>query len=252
MSDPGDKLFIARLEDMVSRSERDGCAVFSSFFDERQCAEAEAWCRFNAGGLKYALWGGFPEARRKMLAVYPDYLEECIPGDMPMKCITFTYRTEDNLTHRDFLGTFMGMQLKRETVGDIITAQGKAQAFVTDVAARLLVSSVSKIGRTGVKVTDAQPFDIEVKQDFKIITGTVASLRLDCVVSLAANVSRENAARLIRSEKVDVDHITAHSVSAELAEGNIISIRGCGRFILSGINGSTKKGRIHIELKKYI
>lgn len=247
-----DKLFSARLEDMVSRCERDGTAVFSQFLDERQCADAELWCRANAGALRYALYGGYPDARRKMLAVYPDYFGEDISDMFPMKCLTFTYRREDKLTHRDFLGSFMGQQLKREVIGDIVVKEGIAQTFVTDVAAKLIASSVSKIGRVGVKISGDRSFELENAQQFQDISGTVASLRLDCIVSLAAKVSREKAAALIRADRVDVNHITAASLSQELREGDIISVRGCGRFVLSGINGETKKRRIHIILRKYI
>lgn len=247
-----DKLFSARLEDMVSRCERDGTAVFSAFLDERQCAEAELWLRANAGALRYALYGGYPDARRRMLAVYPDYFGEDISDMFPMKCLTFTFRREDRLTHRDFLGSFMGQQLKREAVGDIVVKEGIAQTFVTDVAAKLIASSVTKIGRVGVKICGDRPFELENAQQFQDISGTVASLRLDCVVSLAAKVSREKAAALIRADRVDVNHITADSLSRELREGDILSVRGCGRFVLSGINGETKKRRIHIILRKYI
>lgn len=252
MNDSVDKLFAARLSDLLSRCERDCCPVFSQFLDERQCAEAEQWCAYNAGDTGYALWGGFGGARRRMLALFPDYCRDDIYDAFPMVCLSFSFRKEDKLTHRDFLGSFMALRLKREVIGDIITDEGNAQAFVTDVAAKDILSSVSKIGRVGVRITDDQPFGMEVRQEFRDINGTVASLRLDCVVGLAANVSRENAARLIRSEKVDVDHFTVTSVSHELYEGSILSIRGSGRFILSGINGTTKKGRIHINLQKYI
>ena len=102
-----DKLFFARLADMVSRCGRDYAPVFSSFLDERQCAEAERWCRANVGDLSYMLWGGYDGARRKMLAVYPEYLGDEVREMFPMKCLTFTYREEDKLTHRDFLGSFM-------------------------------------------------------------------------------------------------------------------------------------------------
>ena len=198
------------------------------------------------------LWGGYPDARRRMLAIYPEYCQEYILDEFPMRCVTFSFRKEDKLTHRDLLGTFMGMMLKRDTIGDIIFAEGAAQTFVTDVAAKVITGSVSKVGRVGVKVSDDRPFELELKQEFEDIKGTVASMRLDCIVSLAAKVSRENAARLIRSEKVDINHFTASSVSAELREGDVLSIRGSGRFILSGIDGETKKGRIHINLRKYI
>ncbi len=252
MNDPEDKLFAARLSDMVSRCERDSCPQYSAFLDERQCAAAEQWCRRNTGGLCTALWGGFPEARRRMLTVYPDFCEDYVMESFPMQCLTFTYRKEDRLTHRDFLGTLMGLRLKRETVGDIVTGEGMAQIFVTDVAAKLITGSLSKIGRVGVKVFDDRPFSLEVKQEFQEMNGTVASMRLDCIVGLAAKLSRENAAKLIRSERVDINHFTVTSVSAELHEGDVLSIRGSGRFILAGTEGSTKKGRIHIKLRKYI
>ncbi len=252
MNDTVDKLFTARLSDLLSRSERDCCPVFTQFLDERQCAAAEQWCAFNAGESGYALWGGFEGARRRMLAVFPEYCRDGLYDSFPMACLSFSFRKEDTLTHRDFLGSFMALQLKREVIGDIIIDEGNAQAFVTDVAARDIKSTVSRIGRVGVRITDDRPFEMEIRQEFKDISGTVASLRLDCVVSLAANVSRENAARLIRSEKVDIDHFTVTSVSHEVSEGSVLSIRGSGRYILSGINGSTKKGRIHIKLQKYI
>ncbi|MBR6070175.1 MAG: RNA-binding protein [Ruminococcus sp.] len=247
-----DKLFFARLADMVSRCGRDCAPVFSSFFDERQCAEAELWCRANVGSLGYLMWGGYDGARRKMLAVYPDYLEDGIRELFPMKCLTFIFREEDKLTHRDFLGSFMAQMLKREVIGDIVAEDGLAQTFVTDIAAETIMSSVTKIGRVGVKITDSRPFELTDAQKFQDMGGTVASLRLDCVVSLAAKVSREKAAELIRTDRVDVNHITADSCSKELAEGDILSVRGCGRFILSGIGGETKKRRIHIILKKFI
>ena len=247
-----DKLFFAKLADMVSRCDRDYAPVFSSFFDERQCVEAELWCRANAGSLKYLLWGGYDGARRKMLAVYPDYLGDEVKELFPMKCLTFTYREEDKLTHRDFLGSFMAQMLRREVIGDIVADAGIAQTLVTDIAAETITASVTKIGRVGVKVTDSRKFELENAQKYQDMSGTVASLRLDCVVSLAARISREKAAELIRTDRVDVNHTTAVSISKELSEGDILSVRGCGRFILSGINGETKKGRIHIILKKFI
>lgn len=252
MNGQPDKLFFARLADMVSRAERNGTYSFSNFLDEKQSAEASQWCRYNTGGLVYKLWGGHEQADRKMLAVCPEYCEAYVIDEFPLKCITFKYRKEDKLTHRDFLGTLMGMNFKREIIGDIIIGEGKTQAFVTETAAKLIMTTVSKIGRTGVSCFDDIPFELEVKKEFAEVSGTVASLRLDCVVALAANVSREKAAALIRGERIDVNHFAAASLSQELKEGDILSIRGCGRFILSGINGVTKKGRIHIILKKYI
>ena len=175
-----------------------------------------------------------------------------VKDEFPVKCLTFTYRQQDKLTHRDFLGTFMGMNFKRELIGDIVTDEGIAQVFVNDVASSLISAQVRKIGKTGVKISDSQPFSLEIKQEYKEISATAASMRLDCIVSIAAGVSREKAAALIRAEKTDVNHFTVTSLSHELHKEDIISIRGCGRFILADIGAVTAKNRIHILLKKFI
>ncbi|MBP3746440.1 MAG: RNA-binding protein [Ruminococcus sp.] len=252
MNDSEDKLLEAKLGDMADRCERYGCPVYSSFLDEHECVVAEKWCVRLSSDFGWTFSGGFADARRKMLAVYPIYCSVPAEEDFPMKCLTFTYRKEDRLTHRDFLGSFMGQRLKREVIGDIIVSDGETQTFVTEVAAKAIMDSVTKIGRVGVKITDDVDFRLDAEQKYKEISGTVASLRLDCIVSLAANLSREKAAALIRSDRVEINHFTAASVSQELKEGDILSIRGSGRYILSGIDGLTKKGRIHINLRKYI
>ncbi|MCM1314376.1 MAG: YlmH/Sll1252 family protein [Prevotella sp.] len=247
-----DKFFFARLADMVSQCERNTISIFSDFLDERQSAQAEEWCSRNAGGLLYKLWGGYERAGRKMLAIYPDFYADYIMEDFPFQCITFTYRKEDKLTHRDFLGTLMGMKFKRDTIGDIIVGEGITQVFVTEIAARLIVATVSKIGRTGVKCSNEKPFEMEVRQEFRTVSGTVASLRLDCIVSLATGLSREKSAVLIRSEKVEINHFITESISAEVNSGDIISVRGYGKFLLSEVGGNTRKNRIHIIIKKFV
>ena len=252
MNDSEDKLLEAKLGDMADRCERYGCPVYASFVDEYECVVAEKWCGGLSSDFGWILNGGFADARRKMLAVYPIYCSLPDEDDFPMKCLTFTYRKEDKLTHRDFLGSFMGQRLKCEVIGDIIVSEGETQTFVTEVAAKAILDSVTKIGRVGVKITDDVDFRLDAEQKYKEISGTVASLRLDCIVSLAANLSREKAAALIRSDRVEINHFTAASVSQELKEGDILSVRGSGRYILSGIDGLTKKGRIHINLRKYI
>lgn len=246
-----DILLEARIQDMYRKCSRIFSPVYSAFLDEAQCAAAENFCSKQGCEIKYGFWGGFDSAQRKILCIYPEYSEEYALGECPIKCLTFTFRKEDNLTHRDFLGSFMALRLKREVIGDIIITAGKAQTFATDVAAKLIMNTISKIGRVGVKITDNEPFSIEVAQEFETIGGTVASLRLDCIVSLAAKISRENAARLIRSEKVYVNHLPVTSISHELKEGDMISARGSGKFILDNSKGITKKGRIHVIIRKF-
>lgn len=246
-----DKLLEARIDDLYRQCERNYCPTYSMFLDERQCAEAERFCHSHGGELLWCLWGGFDDAQRKILCIYNEYSEDIVREEAPICCLTFTYRKEYKLSHRDFLGSFMALRLKREVIGDIIIAEGIAQVFVTEVAAKLILTSVSKIGKVGVSISGSEPFSLSSAHEFEEIAGTVASMRLDCVVGLSAKVSRENAAKLIRSEKVAVNHLPVTSLSSELYEGDVITVRGSGKFILDKINGTTKKGRIHINLRKY-
>ena len=238
-----DKFFYARLGDMVNQAEKNGVS-FSDFLDERQCAEAEKWCLNNVSGLMYSFWGGYPDSMRKMLAVYPDYYQDYIMQDFPIQCLTFTYRKEDRLTHRDFLGTFMGLKLKRSVTGDIIVGDCMNQEFVTNVASKLISTTVSKIGHTGVKCITDRPFEMKVRQEFRTLSGTVASLRLDCLVSFATGLSREKSAMLIRSDRVEINHLQAKSVSTEVSNSDVLSVRGYGKFILSESGNLTRKNRL--------
>ena len=112
--------------------------------------------------------------------------------------------------------------------------------------------SVRKIGRTGVKLAlcdrPVQPPEIQYKE----INGTVASLRLDCVTALAIRQSREKTAALIRSGLVQTDHEITESPAKMIEEGDVISVRGYGKFLLRSVNGTTAKDRIHITVCKYI
>ena len=124
------------------------------------------------------------------------------------------------------------------------------QAFVTNVASKLISTTVSKIGRTGVKCITDRPFEMKVRQEFRTLSGTVASLRLDCLVSFATGLSREKSAMLIRSDRVEINHLPAKSVSTEVSNSDVLSVRGYGKFILSESGNLTRKNRIHDYFKR--
>ena len=239
MNNSSDTLFAPRLADMLRRCERDCCSVFSRFLDERQCAEAELWCRKNAGELHYGFFGGFPDARRRILALYHDYSADYIREELPIVCLTFTFREEDKLDHRSFLGSFMALGLKRDTIGDIVIKDAFAQAAVTETAARDITASISRIGRVGVKITDSLPFELtlEEAQQFREIGCTVASLRLDCIAAASFPVfsMKDNAQRQsCGAEKMQVSFITASSEAFPTRVGEYLPCITTIPLIISG------------------
>jgi RNA-binding protein YlmH len=146
----------------------------------------------------------------------------------------------------------MSLKISRETIGDIRVGDGAAYVFLTETAANDAFNSISKVGSEGVKIS--RGFDSEKipKREFKEIKGSVSSLRVDCVVSLAAGCSRTVAEQLVSSGNVSVHGKALLNGAKKLCEGDVFSVRGSGKFILENIGGSTKKGRTFIELKKFI
>ena len=93
---------------------------------------------------------------------------------------------------------------------------------------------------------------VQKNESFGEISGTVASLRLDSIISLAVGISREKAAQLIRNTGVDVNYEKKYSVDFQLQEGDKFSLRGYGKFIVYSVNGRTRKDRIHLCIKNYL
>lgn len=243
-----DRILVSHIADMMDICEKSYYPKFSNFLDERQAALAQSV--LNERKFKeYSFYGGYENASRRVLGVFPEY---CGDREFPVSAITFKYRENDKLSHRDFLGAFMSRQIKREMLGDIIVGKDSTTAFVYDTVKNVLLSEITKIGSAGVKAEENRDPNLQVEQAFTEKNGSVSSLRLDSVLAFAAGVSRGKAADIIKSGNAAVNCITVGSASYSLNSGDIFSARGFGKFILFSVNGKTKKDRFHITVKKYI
>lgn len=146
----------------------------------------------------------------------------------------------------------MSLKIKREAIGDILVDNGNAVVFIYNTVSDVIFSDITKIGQAGVKLAISSSKTFNVIENFKEMAGTVASLRCDCIVSLALNLSREKTVLLIKSIGVEINKEKVVIPSYIMKEGDIFSIRGHGKFILSKIGTETKKKRIHIVINKYI
>ncbi len=243
-----DQVLLARVSDMKQSAQQGYSCRKTAFLDEHQCAILKGSLKQN-DGYNYRFFGGYEGATRTRLVITSDYIE-CEDEFFEICAVTFTYREQDNLTHRDFLGSLMALGIKRETVGDIVVLGGKAVVFVSD---KILtpVLEIKKIGRVGVLVTQGIPTDFAVKQEFEEISGSVSSLRLDCIVAFACRLSREKASALIKSATVFLNHIEQLSISKNVSPGDVFSVRGYGKFMLTHEITQTKKGRYFIRINKF-
>lgn len=252
MSGAGQKeeaYFQARIRNLFELCDKLGVPRFSDFLSEEEAARALALARH--GGLPFRFWGGYAGAGRVMLGVFPEWME---PEEdaFPIGGFTFRYPAAFSLTHRDFLGSLMGQQLRREIIGDILVREGEAYVFADERVEKVLMTQMDRIGRVGVEVQKGAPRDIAVEQQFREIRGTLASLRLDAAVALCCGVSREKAAAMITAGLVQKNHLELQNVSAALENGDILSIRGKGKFRLETDGALTRKGRVAVRVLQYL
>lgn len=250
-SDPAaeDGWLKARLSDAADQADRYSCPRFVGFLDERQRAVAQGLLR-HTEGVAFSFFGGHPEAERTVAGVFPSFME---PDDtcFPITAVGFTYRREASLTHRDFLGALLSCGVKREKIGDILCGEGMAVAFVDADIAPFLAEQVDKVKREGVRCLFPYDGELPAAHTFQEIRGTVASPRLDAIVKVATGLSREEAARRIAAGLVSLDHAPCLSASAAVNAGNILSVRGVGRFRMDAVGPVTRKGRMVVVLQKY-
>lgn len=244
-----DQVMLNRLLDWTDAVTEKYIDKFSFFLDERQKSLCEKVLR-SAGFENYRFFGGYNGAQRTVLGLFAPYSEPA-DDEFPIIPLTFSYRQADKLSHRDFLGCIMAQRVSRESVGDIIVSDGRAAVFLYKTVVNE-ISFLDKIGRVGVKVSQGFDEGIIPVQKFQQIDSTVASLRLDCVLSAAIKVSREKASALIKSKGAEVNHTSVYAPDLQLAEGSVFSVKGFGKFILEHVGGFSKKERIHITLQKYV
>ena len=249
---PEDRVLLAKLWDKINAGMRKNIAAATCFLSPRELELA----RFLFGepdGL-YA-FGGYPEAERKMLIFLPEYLEESAltEEDSPIVCIRATFFQEDNLSHRDILGALMGAGIGRETVGDICIGKGSCDFFVTAEIAPYILSSFDSAGRTRlhlkqIPLSEAQIPEPEVKE----IRDTLASLRLDSVISSGFRIGRSLAAQYVSAGKAAIDGLPCEKPDKNVTEGMKISVRGLGKIKLHAVNGKTKKDRISVVIHRFV
>lgn len=242
-----DKQLVAQLNDGIDLCLTRQKPYFMPFMSERKQALLFSELK-KAYFDNYLFFGGYGNSERKMLGLFFDEpCEDCFP----ISAVEFSFRKCDKLTHRDFLGALMSLGIERETVGDILVEDGRAVVFVKTELSDYIMSQISKVGRVGVKVDDADLSKLPQGRGFEEKTYIVSSLRLDNIVAAVCRLSREKTRTVIMADSVCVNFEETKNVSLNLKEDDVFTIRGKGKFVLKSILGTTGKGRIRISVIHY-
>lgn len=247
-----DRLALAKVLDKAEQTENRNIPAHTDFLSPQQRAQALDLLRL-AGipETAYVLDGGYEGAERQVLLFFPDWLEP-ESAESPIHCLRAEYR-EEGLTHRDFLGSLMGLGVVREKIGDILVAPGSADLLVLESVADFLLQSWDSAGRARLRVTAIGPDSLHIPAvQRKEVRDTVSSLRLDAVASSGFHLARGKAAALIESGKVQLNWRECVKPDKLLEAGDVVSARGFGKFELAEVGGLTRKGRISIVLQIYV
>lgn len=249
---PEDRVLLAKLWDKIQSGLRRSILASTAFLSPRE----QEMARFLFGdteGLHF--FGGYAGAERQMLIYLPEYLDESAlyDADSPIVCLRAEFYEGDSPSHRDFLGALIGTGISRESIGDISIDSSSCDFLVTAQLAPYILQNLTSAGRTKLRLSRIALADIHVPTpEVKEIRDTLASLRLDSVISSGFRISRGLAAQYISAGKAAIDGLPCEKPDKPVTEGAKISLRGSGKIKLVSVNGQTKKGRISVVIHRYV
>ena len=247
-----DKVLLAKLWDKINAGIRRNIPANTCFLSPREL-ELARFLFGNEPGL-YS-FGGYEDAERKMFVYLPDYLEEdsLYEEDSPLVCLRATYFEKDELSHRDFLGALMGAGIGRETVGDICVGKGSCDFFVTAEIAPYIQQNFLSAGRAKIHLDQIPLREAQIPEpEVKEIKDTLASLRLDSVISSGFRIGRSLASQYVSAGKAAIDGLPCEKPDKAISKGMKISVRGLGKIKLVSVGGRTKKDRISVTIHRYV
>jgi RNA-binding protein YlmH len=250
---PDEHPFVDRVTEWLERAAERHAVKVTDFLDPRQATILESVAnRFN-GNAAYRLDGGYAEAERRRAVILPDYRDPInVNAGICVLAVTPFDEKFVALEHGDYMGAILGMGLKRDKIGDIHVIEEGCHCLVAEEIGDYLRLNLLQVHRTRVHTELLPCTELKTaKAEFEEIHLSVASMRLDGIVSDLCRLSRAKAQEPIRAGRCRVNWKVEEDPSRPLKEGDVLSVQGFGRFKLLEAEGITKKGRIRVKAGKY-
>ena len=158
----------------------------------------------------------------------------------------------DKLSHRDFLGSVIGLGLEREKLGDIFIRDNVGYIFVLDTVSDYIIDNLTYVKHTKVRVEVCEEVPEEVCPRLEERSVIVSSNRLDGIISKIYNLSRDESLTLIQDGKVFVNGRVMTGNAKPLKQDEVVSVRGFGRFIFAGEGAKTRKDKLYVNVQMYV
>ena len=254
--DGEERILLARALDKLELARDRGVPAHTPFLSPGQQASVTAL--LNAWGRpRHLFWGGYPDSERNICVFLTDWQEEDgVRGDPegPLAALEARFPAGAGLTHRDILGSLMGLGVTREVLGDILLpGPDLCQVVALREVLPILCSQWEGAGRYKASLAEIPLSRLAPRPpQVRTIRDTVAAPRLDAVTAAGFSLSRSKAAALIASGKVALNHRECLKADRPVAEGDVLTCRGLGKCVVKTVGGQSRKGRIIIEIGRYL
>ncbi len=254
-------IFRKHMEELAKSAYFKNLCVYTDFLNLNEQSILKSMER-QLSPVAYSLYGGCIGAERVMACFHGDLESSCckeLPADdycagYPICCVQIVpahSRFAEALSHRDYLGAILNLGIDRCKTGDIILKDDAAYFFCDTLIASFICDTLERIRHTAVRVSISEEEQIQ-ERSFEELHASVASLRLDAVISAAFHTSRSSLSNLAPCGRVFVNGRETLSNSYMLKPGDTVSVRGYGKFILKEQGNLTKKGKTNITIEKFI
>ncbi len=257
MAEKEDRQLKKRFVELAEKSYRENRFLFSDFLGMGEISlfhEAMEEGPSQYSKQSYSLWGGYEGAERQMVRFgNPEELgyEEAFPF-VCVRVKPLLKKFADTLTHRDFLGALMNLGIERDTLGDILLKESEGYVFAQDTMADFICENLTRVKHTDMRCERCEEVTEVVKRELEEKTVSVSSCRADGVVAKVYNLSREQSLSLFREKKIFVNGRIRENNSGQLKDGDIVAVRGYGKFFYHGVQYENKKGKYCILVGIYV
>ncbi|MEK3869206.1 MULTISPECIES: YlmH family RNA-binding protein [unclassified Paenibacillus] len=250
---PEERPFADRASEWVTNAGEYHEVKRSDFLDPRQCYILETLANRHPD-VQIRFDGGYEDAERRRALIAPDYRDL---GQEPMGLKVLSIASGDqkfiSLQHGDYLGAILGLGLKRDKIGDIHVREDGCHVVVAEEIAPFLNLNLHQVHRVGVITDILEPSELKTaEKELAPMDLTVASLRLDGIVSDVFHLSRSKVLIPIKAGRCRVNWRTEEDPSKPLKAGDIVALQGFGRFKVLETEGLTKKGRHRVKIGKFV
>ena len=244
--------FKSRLKELARRSYEQNMFTFTpmlGFAEQTIFGELEEELRY-AG---YTIFGGREHAERVMIR-FGKVEELGYEEPFPIVLIhmkPLLQKFSDEFSHRDFLGALMNLGISRDLLGDILVGDRQGFLFCQSSIAEFICKELTQVKRTHISCSIAAELTEYEEKPPVEEEYTVASERMDALVAEIYNLSRSQSLTLFRDKKVFVNGRLMENNSRSCKPGEVINVRGFGKFIYEGIGYTTKKGKQRVKIRIY-